>query len=179
LATAKPNTTDGSRSPPVDGYGVVVESGASHTFRALGASESPSPTAVVIGRTAAIADELVPALPGLEQTENRPYECEFGITRWADDHRHGFVRKACRPSAIVAFPDRHSAPLQKGCNLTAGLLSWSMCRLPPIQHQAIDIDILLNNGTLLPMSIIDGNGSLEEGPDRWTFLAMANVLRRG
>jgi hypothetical protein len=67
--------------------------------------------AVVVGRTASIADELVPAFPSLEQTENRPYECEFGVTRGADDERHRFVRNACRPSAIVAFRDRHSAPL--------------------------------------------------------------------
>lgn len=42
--------------------------------------------------------------------------------------------------------------------------------LPPIQHSAIDIDVCFTNGAMLPLSIIDGNGSLEEFADRWSFV---------
>lgn len=42
--------------------------------------------------------------------------------------------------------------------------------LPPVPHTAIDIDVCFNNGAMLPLSIIDGNGSLEEFTDRWSFV---------
>ena len=42
--------------------------------------------------------------------------------------------------------------------------------LPPVPHQATDYDFGFTSGVLLPVSIIDGNGTIDEQPDRYIFM---------